>query len=340
MEAALYDPQDGFYASPPVGVRGDFVTSPHISSAFAALIARQIAGMWTRLGCPGVFEVLEAGAGDGTLAVAVLARARADASFDAELRYRAVEISPGARAALQSAGIAAYERVSDAPRIGAGCVIANELLDNLPFHRVRVRGTVVEEVCVGLDGQRFTEMYLPAGEQVKAAYMAGPMQPGTEHRVSFAAAAFVRDAIGVLDRGWVIAYDYGHGPGEQPLGIRAYEQHQVHASLYADPGSADITAGADFGAIATIAAAEGALVWGPRLQRDVLKQLGFDAWYEQLRARRLEAEMQRDTRTILALVSEQSRAPLLIDAAHLGGFKAIAIGVGTDQPPPGFDDEA
>ncbi len=40
MATALYDPQEGYYAKRArIGERGDFVTSPHISPAFAAEVA-------------------------------------------------------------------------------------------------------------------------------------------------------------------------------------------------------------------------------------------------------------------------------------------------------------
>src|SRR5207249_10551391 len=65
MEAALYDPADGYFSRLPVGEGGDFVTSPHVSPAFGLLIARQLAEMWQLLGRPDPFGVVEAGAGQG-----------------------------------------------------------------------------------------------------------------------------------------------------------------------------------------------------------------------------------------------------------------------------------
>ena len=66
MEAALYDPDEGFYAHHPVGEDGHFVTSPHVSTAFGDLLARQLAECWETLGRPRPYTVAELGAGDGT----------------------------------------------------------------------------------------------------------------------------------------------------------------------------------------------------------------------------------------------------------------------------------
>ena len=67
MEIALYA-RGGFYDAPPVGTAGHFVTSPHIHPLFGELLARGLRGLWERLGRPDPFRVVEAGAGDGTLA--------------------------------------------------------------------------------------------------------------------------------------------------------------------------------------------------------------------------------------------------------------------------------
>src|SRR5437773_1097251 len=72
MESALYDPEHGYYARPPVGEAGDFVTSPHVSPAFGVLVARQIEELWKQLAQPQPFWVVEAGAGEGALAGQIL----------------------------------------------------------------------------------------------------------------------------------------------------------------------------------------------------------------------------------------------------------------------------
>ena len=78
VEACLYDPAGGFYASGgAAGRRGDFITSPEVGPLFGAVLARWMDGVWGRLGRPDGFTVVEAGAGHGTLARSVLAAAPA-----------------------------------------------------------------------------------------------------------------------------------------------------------------------------------------------------------------------------------------------------------------------
>lgn len=321
MQVALYDPVHGFYARPPIGSHGDYVTGPHVSGAFGYLLAVCLERMWAMLDRPNPFGLVELAAGDGTLAKRILSCA------DIAIDYIGVEVSAGARDALAAAGLNASDRLPD--RKVTGCILANELLDNVPFHRLRRRGDAVVEVFVGAkDGTLLEAEAEPTSEALKEL---GDRVVEQEQLVSPQARQIIRDACAAMERGWVLLIDY-----DQHAGVRAFQGHRMHDDLYGDPGAADVTGGADFQALALDAAAHGHTVHGPISQRDFLKNMGFDDWYEQLRRARLESEERRETQTTLRLIAEQSRAPMLIDPAHLGRLQVMAIGAGTDQIPPGF----
>ena len=127
MGLALYG-EGGFYQDGgKAGRRGDFITSPEVGPLFAAVIARYLDDCWNEMGCPSTFDVVEVGAGPGTLARGI---------FDAQpkcisvLKYVAVEISEAQRA-LHPSFVESVEVFPD--RTIRGVVLANELLDNLPF---------------------------------------------------------------------------------------------------------------------------------------------------------------------------------------------------------------
>ena len=76
IELALYDPVDGFFGGGRARAGGrDFLTSPEVGPLFGAVIARALDAWWDELGRPDPFTVVEAAAGAGTLARAVLAAA-------------------------------------------------------------------------------------------------------------------------------------------------------------------------------------------------------------------------------------------------------------------------
>ncbi|NBV81777.1 MAG: hypothetical protein EBR63_00630, partial [Actinobacteria bacterium] len=109
------------------GRRGDFLTSPEVGPLFGAVIARALDAWWHELGCPDSYVVVEVGAGPGTLARSVLAAAPQCAGA---LEYRTVELSAAQRA-LHPSSAKPSERLPTEPFTGV--ILANELLDNLPF---------------------------------------------------------------------------------------------------------------------------------------------------------------------------------------------------------------
>src|SRR6185436_12248940 len=162
MELALHHPEHGYYAlgASRLGRGGDFFTASDVGAAFGDCLARQLIEMDALLDHPPVFRYVEHGAGRGLLARDV-EDALAVRAPELARRFEAVLVdsSPGMRAA--SAETVPAARVIGDGRVaggGAGCVVAVELLDALPVHRVRRRGGQLYEVSVGLDDSGLVEI--------------------------------------------------------------------------------------------------------------------------------------------------------------------------------------
>ena len=155
MAMALYHPAAGYYTrSGRVGEGGDFYTSPAAHPAFGALLCAQLWRMWQWLGCPSRFTTVELGAGDGLLARDVCSYAdRLSPQFAAALSYVAVDVRRPSGPSQPSDQVQPI--VSDRlPLRGViGCIIANELLDALPFHRFRIIEGALQEVYVVPDSE-------------------------------------------------------------------------------------------------------------------------------------------------------------------------------------------
>jgi SAM-dependent MidA family methyltransferase len=332
METALYDPSDGFYARPRVGEGGDFVTSPHVSTAFGALLARQVGQVWDLTGRPPLLTVAEAGAGDGTLARQILEGAQAVPDLAASLRYVALERSPGARFALAALPLELHGSLEDLEPF-EGCILANELLDNLPFRRLRRRGGRTVEVRVGASNGRLVEVEAEAPIELLS-LLPRPLEKEREERpVSPHALGFVRQVARVLRRGYCFLFDYGFAGGEMAGPVHAYRRHHVLADVLEDPGSRDVTAAVDFEALAVEARRFKLSVWGPISQREALLGLGFRTWVSGLRHRQAELQLARRAREVARVYSERQRASILIDPDKLGGLRVLVFGT-EGLPPP------
>ena len=334
MEAALYDPDDGFYTKPVVGEAGDFVTSPHVSPAFGILLARQVEEFWQLLGRSDPFSVVEVGAGDGTLARQVLEWL--PPSLRAVTRYTAVDRSATARAMLASLDVRVAADLSDVSGPLVGCVLANELLDNLPFHRLRRTAGGAVELYVGLEGERFVLHEGPLSRSELADHLPD-LAEGSEWLVRPSAADFVEQARRVLSCGYVWVADYAlSDPG--PTSVHGYRRHRLEEDVLADPGSRDITSGVDFVAIARHAKQRGLSVWGPVTQRQALLALGFRELDHRAQRHQLEAVERRRGIDAMRIYSNRTRANLLLARGGLGDFSWLCLGVGIDEAPRSVGD--
>jgi SAM-dependent MidA family methyltransferase len=155
MERALYEPGLGYYRRPedrPTDT-GDFLTAPETHAIFGWTVARKIEAMWEELGRPRPFELIEYGAGSGTLALSILEGMRRHGATEllGAVQYEPVESNPNRVADLRrrftEAGIAdKLDEVEPVPVTGV--ILANEFLDALPVHRVVVQGGQLRELFV------------------------------------------------------------------------------------------------------------------------------------------------------------------------------------------------
>lgn len=229
---ALYDPQTGFYAAGRgrAGRRGDFLTSPEVGPLFGAVLARWLDARWELAGSPDRFVVAEAGAGPGTLARSIWA---AQPRCAATLDYCCVEIAPPQRA-NHPGHVRSLAQLP--PR--ADVVLANELLDNLPFRLVEAdEAGTWREVLVGPGG----ELLGPAVTDARLP----PPRPGLRLPLADAARAWLAEARALASVS-VLVIDYCASQAElaeRPWTdwVRTFRDHGPGGSPWEVPGSQDVT---------------------------------------------------------------------------------------------------
>ncbi len=333
MELALYAPGLGYYAAPRsrFGERGDFVTAPEISPRFAGCVARQVAEVLARTGG----GVLEAGAGDGTLAAGVLAGL--DAAGMHDVPYRILERSAGARG-FQRERLAPWgERVTwldGFPEPGfRGVILANELLDALPARRFVVRAGEALELGVAPSADGFRWQLLGPAVDVTAAL--GPLlrslPDGYQGEYGPARGAWTAAAGECVEAGVLLLLDYGYPrrelyhPQRGEGTLACHYRHRVHGDPFRWPGLQDLSVHVDFTAVAEAGLSAGLELAGYTTQAWFLLATGL---LDGLHA------TDADPRARMAASGEVQR---LVLPAEMGeAVKVIALARGIDAPLSGF----
>jgi SAM-dependent MidA family methyltransferase len=314
-----------------------------VGPLFGAVLARALDAWWRELDEPDPYVVVEAGAGAGTLARHVLEARPACAPA---LRYVLVERSQRLRDVQHSrlpmeppgqvlgpavvtdpdegpepiAGIGPL--VTSLPELPqgpiTGVVVANELLDNLPFALLERTADGWSEVRVD-DQLRETLVTASSDVAREADHLAPGAPAGARVPLQHAARAWLRSALTVVEEGRVAVFDYaattsdmacrpwtewvrtyrGHGPGGHPLEALGEQDITCEVAIDQLPAPTTETSQADF------------------LQAHGLDALVHEArrrWEERAHIGDLEALKHR---------SRITEADALTDPAGLGAFKVL-----------------
>lgn len=354
MELALYHPGHGYYERSPdsIGRRGDYFTSVSVGSLFGELLAFAFAG-WLEVVDADPVWLIEAGAHDGRLAADILGWLdRWAPGLKSRLHYGIVEPS-ARRRGWQRERLAAFgsrvrwfESLTAVGRVRPqGILFANELLDALPIRRFiwRTPPGCWMESRVDLPGAEpqddpgnraagtpdfqwtlaemaeleWKDRWL--GEQrARHRPLEAALPDGFVWEHGSAAVAWWEEAAAALERGWLMAIDYGRFAGsawlpERPRGtLRAFHSHHQSSQLLAQPGEQDLTADVDFALLERVGHAAGWMTEVRSNQGRFLTELAA-RWAGSLAALpRLDAARRRQLLT-------------LVHPEHLGGRFHILV---------------
>jgi SAM-dependent MidA family methyltransferase len=338
MELALYAPGLGYYSAgaAKIGASGDFTTAPEISDLFSACVAQQCAQVLADSGG----AILELGAGTGRMAAGVLQSLASQGVLPE--RYAILEVSADLRERQQrrisalppdlAARVVWLDSLPAEPM--RGVVLANEVLDALPFHRFALHEEDMLEIGVGLsDAEQLVEALRPAEQTLREALIATLpelLPDGYASEICLRVHPWIASLAAALDQGIMLLFDYGlprahyYHPQRDRGTLRCHFRHRAHEDPLINVGMQDITAWVDFTRVADAGLAAGLDVPGFSTQAAFLLASGIDRLIENA-----PDDVERARRA--------SEARQLLMPGEMGeAFKVMALARGFSEPLRGF----
>jgi SAM-dependent MidA family methyltransferase len=269
MELALYAPGSGYYEAEKnnVGRQGDFYTSVSTGNLFGELLAFQFAEWLEEFRTANrELQIVETGAHDGKLAGDILGWLQSNRPKQfSEIEYFIVEPSPRRQEWQRETLKQFAPRVHWLSRFNGstvqrfnGIIFSNELLDAFPVQRFGWDATNKNwfEWGVAVDGEKFVWAKIQNPEfKIQNSKLEAVLPDNYTVEISPAAENWWRETAVVLEKGKLLALDYGHtadelfSPARTNGTLRAYFRHHASDDILANAGEQDLTAHVNFSAI-------------------------------------------------------------------------------------------
>ena len=270
IDFVMYKPGLGYYSAgaEKIGHSGDFTTAPEISKLFGMALANQITPILDHYQSPSIIEI---GAGTGKLAFDIMTQLNDyQVNFD---RYYILELSADLKQRQQSMlshlptkTLNKIVWLDSIPMDAIdGVIIANEVIDALPFTRFKTQNGQVYELGISVEDNQLIEQPRLADEILSntvdsiAKEIGMTFQDGytSEIRINFG--SWFRTIESMLSSGSIFFVDYGYSRQEY------YDEERTNGSMichyrnvaHEDPlsnlGIQDISASVDFSQLADVA---------------------------------------------------------------------------------------
>lgn len=306
MEYVLYAPGLGYYSagSRKLGKEGDFITAPEISSLFSCCLANTIQPAVRQYG-----KILEVGAGSGKMATDILLHLEKNENLPEHyfILERSADLRERQQHTLRQHCEHLFEKVSwidELPPSFQGIIVANELLDALPVHRViKQDDTWLEQTVQWQDGKftwGTTALSSPRLQQrlEQIESRQGELPESYQTEINLAAEDWIASLAEQLDEGYVLLVDYGYSqheyyhPQRKQGTLMCHYRHQAHDDPFVYPGLQDITAHVDFTAMADSALDAGLNVSGFTTQMLFLMDSGLNELAETMSSEDVKQQLQ------------------------------------------------
>ena len=287
MELSLYHSNLGYYTreSHRVGKAGDFITSVSIGKCYGTILAHYFSSLIElQFSKEKQIVIVEFGAEYGDLAIDIMSELKNilnDEQFQ-NLKYLVVEPFDSKRRKLRNRlikeelkNIIVIADLNEQNNLN-GFVLGNEVLDAMPFKRVRFRNKKWVELGVGLEKSDKSLSLIEVENGIQCELLSAwaldasnELPEGFTTEVNLCLNKFIESIYSSFSKVSGLFIDYGSTTDEliasNKLGgtVRGYSDHKYITDLLASPGTHDITANVNFDDFRLMAQRAGFEVIGP-----------------------------------------------------------------------------
>ena len=287
MELSLYHSDLGYYTreSHRVGKAGDFITSVSIGKCYGTILAHYFSSLIElQFSKEKQIVIVEFGAEYGDLAIDIMSELKNilnDEQFQ-NLKYLVVEPFDSKRRKLKNRlvneelnNIKVIADLNEQNNLN-GFVLGNEVLDAMPFKRVRFRNKKWVELGVGLEKSDKSLSLIEVENGIQCELLSAwaldasnELPEGFTTEVNLRLNKFIESIYSSFSKVSGLFIDYGSTTDEliasNRLGgtVRGYSDHKYITDLLASPGTHDITANVNFDDFRLMAQRAGFEVIGP-----------------------------------------------------------------------------
>ena len=278
----LYDNNLGYYTSRlPFGEKGDFITSPKISSLFSEIIAIWIISTWELFGKPKNFNIIELGPGDGSLTNVLLRSFKKFPEFNSTKKIFLYEESNYLKK-IQKKNILDknINWINDFNSIKKGPVIffGNEFFDALPIKQFkRVRNSIMEKNYSFDKNFKIIEVFNKASKTdvkiIKTYKTLKKLDFIELPKFGFQELKKIIKKISEL-KGCILMIDYGYLKSNNQNTLQSVLRHKRN-SLFDNLGKADITSHVNFNLLSEFFLKNSLKVNNVITQKEFLENMGI-----------------------------------------------------------------
>ena len=327
----------------PIGEEADFITAPEVSQMFGEMVGIWCVDVWNQLAKPSKCNIVEFGAGLGTLMRDVLRTIEKSKQFFDAVTIWIVDINPRLKAKQHEIlknfdcninWVNSINDVSKDPTI----VIANEFFDALPIKQYVKQKTEWKENVITLDPDSGKLAF-----DMRATRKILEQQLAFEHKLAGDGAIIEESPISIkiikeiaahieANRGGALIIDYGYDinpkfrkKGQYSQTLQAVKNHK-YTPILSGLGESDLSSHVDFWALKNACVLNKVATYGAVSQKELLTKCGIDV--------RLKSLVKNNPDMFEMLIRQYNRLTGIDQMGKL--FKAIAITSSDKIVPLGF----